>query len=822
MSGDASDGFRVVIAGGGVAGLTLANALEQANVDYVLLERRDEIAPQVGASIGIFPNGARILDQLGAWENVNKLTEVLRVFQNRDGKGNPISKPDRSPQLLDARTGYPPGWGERQNLLRVLHETLKDPSKLHVNKNIVDIQQDADGVQVRCADGTSYSGHLLVGADGVFSKTRSKIWELAEPTQPKLVEADRKCMIAEYNCLFGICHGVDHPAIKAGDANTSYSPGRCALTIASEGGKVYWFAQERLPRTYHLDDIPRYTQADADDFVKRHSDIVLIGGEHPLTLPDLWEKTVTARLVAVEEAKFRLWHWGRIVCAGDSIHKSTPNLGVGGNAAIESVASLANGIKQLADLTRDRQRPLPSLEQVETMLVAYQKERENRANAVVDASGFLARAQNMHGLNRWFVTFLLPHFSEFVPDLMINTIIGAVKLDYLPLPMASLTSTTPFNPTQGDGMRESRLKRAVLALSLLGICVAAFIIMNVEPALEWAAALRDGGVLKLPDSNVEIPVIRSFYGLKGFDDFVALVNTFFFSALYDIDAGARQQVISFLTDGMVLLTIWYFEAARRANMLTILEWPALFALLGQLFGIGLIAPIWCFLHYVISPIEKYAALDQRLTNTRTSFASLPAVALFYLFPVYAMLVWPDFTFRQSILFVWQLYPIWMALGKKVFSALLFKDTMDQDKLHNLRKDIPVMKYYLRVAGIASAGVWWWTLASFGFQAMIPSGLPQSAPDLFAFADQFLRWDWAGGFGSSLVWLAYLFWDLSAAGMLREGWFKVVGLGLVSAVLLGPGATMALGWLFREDILATRRHKAALTPESVGRLHGKSI
>lgn len=75
----------------------------------------------------------------------------------------------------------------------MLHETLKDPSKLHVNKNIIDIQQDADGVQVRCADGTAYSGHLLVGADGVFSKTRSKIWELAEPTQPKLVEEDRKC-----------------------------------------------------------------------------------------------------------------------------------------------------------------------------------------------------------------------------------------------------------------------------------------------------------------------------------------------------------------------------------------------------------------------------------------------------------------------------------------------------------------------------------------------------------------------------------------------------------------------------------------------------
>lgn len=56
--------FRVIIGGGGIAGLTLANALEKAKVDYLLLEGRDTISPQVGASIGIHPNGSRIFDQL--------------------------------------------------------------------------------------------------------------------------------------------------------------------------------------------------------------------------------------------------------------------------------------------------------------------------------------------------------------------------------------------------------------------------------------------------------------------------------------------------------------------------------------------------------------------------------------------------------------------------------------------------------------------------------------------------------------------------------------------------------------------------------------
>lgn len=63
-------GFKVIIVGGSVAGLSVANMLEQFNIDYVLLEAYPDIAPQVGASIGILPSGFRILDQLGCFEPI--------------------------------------------------------------------------------------------------------------------------------------------------------------------------------------------------------------------------------------------------------------------------------------------------------------------------------------------------------------------------------------------------------------------------------------------------------------------------------------------------------------------------------------------------------------------------------------------------------------------------------------------------------------------------------------------------------------------------------------------------------------------------------
>lgn len=71
-----------------MAGLTLAHALYHSDIDFVVLEAHEEIAPQVGASIVIFPNGARILDQLGVFDHINALVEPLQMALTwtREGK----------------------------------------------------------------------------------------------------------------------------------------------------------------------------------------------------------------------------------------------------------------------------------------------------------------------------------------------------------------------------------------------------------------------------------------------------------------------------------------------------------------------------------------------------------------------------------------------------------------------------------------------------------------------------------------------------------------------------------------------------------------
>lgn len=94
--------LRVIVVGGGVAGLTLAHCLEQHGIDFVLLEKRAEIAPDIGASIAVLPNGARILDQLGLFDRVRDLVQPLSYGATYTAEGRCLGSWDM-PLLIRKR-----------------------------------------------------------------------------------------------------------------------------------------------------------------------------------------------------------------------------------------------------------------------------------------------------------------------------------------------------------------------------------------------------------------------------------------------------------------------------------------------------------------------------------------------------------------------------------------------------------------------------------------------------------------------------------------------------------------------------------------------
>lgn len=176
--------FRVIIVGGGPTGLVLAHALYKAGLDYTLLERSPNIPdPETdsgtGTSFLIWPNSARILDQLGLLRQAQKLSCPIRTRQTRlaDGTSH-ASKDDAFARARDDH-GRPCMLIDRAALLRLLWESLPGrEARVHAGKEVVYVETHGRGVRVTCADGSVEEGSVVVGCDGVRGVVRRAVCEL--------------------------------------------------------------------------------------------------------------------------------------------------------------------------------------------------------------------------------------------------------------------------------------------------------------------------------------------------------------------------------------------------------------------------------------------------------------------------------------------------------------------------------------------------------------------------------------------------------------------------------------------------------------------
>lgn len=85
-------GFKVIIAGGGLSGLGLAHCFDKAGIDFVVLERSDLLVPKGGASLALWPNNVRILDQLGLLEEAEKIDVNIKFKHNVRKDGSVLQK----------------------------------------------------------------------------------------------------------------------------------------------------------------------------------------------------------------------------------------------------------------------------------------------------------------------------------------------------------------------------------------------------------------------------------------------------------------------------------------------------------------------------------------------------------------------------------------------------------------------------------------------------------------------------------------------------------------------------------------------------------
>ncbi|KAL4864587.1 hypothetical protein BDV12DRAFT_201015 [Aspergillus spectabilis] len=452
-----SSNFRVIIVGGSIAGLTLSHCLNAAGIDNIVLEKHSEIASQVGASIGVLPNGARILDQLGLFDRIEKLIEPLATAH--------IAYPDGFtftsdyPVLVKERFGRPMAFLSRQELIQVLYSSFEDASHIHVNQRVARVQQGKDRIRVVTEVGTTYEGDLVVGADGVHSKVRAEMWSFSNsPELGRVALREHKGLTVEYSCIFGISSAVT--GLEVGEQVACFHDGFTIMTYQGLGGRVYWFVVEKLDRKYTYPHLPRFSQQDAINGCERLGGVWLRNTVH---FRDVWANRETFAMTALEECVLRPWHSGRIVCIGDSIHKMTPNLGQGANLAIEDAAELANF---LHDMTARESSTKPSSQEIEHLLQSFQHKHLSRATYVCRMSAIMCRLHTRDGLFYSLLgRYVAPYFTTLPAEFISAVVDNAVVLNYLPLPQREASGWLLIQRTKVVG----------LTLTLVAACALLFI-----------------------------------------------------------------------------------------------------------------------------------------------------------------------------------------------------------------------------------------------------------------------------------------------------------------------------------------------------------
>lgn len=351
---------EVTILGAGVAGLTAALALAQKGFAVTVLEQADAIR-EVGAGLQISPNAAVVLQALGLGAALDAAQGRAMAVRLCDGiTGEPVLSMDLA--RLRPTQGY--HFLHRADLIAMLETAVRAAGvQIRLLQRIETVDLTGPRPRLVTAQGAEVEADLLIGADGLHSKTRVALNGAAPPFFTHQVA---------WRAVLPERPGAEQVA------EVHMGPGRHLVSYPLRGGKLRNIVavEERsawVEESWSLRDDPMEMRLAFEGFsprvrgwLEQVQDVYLWGlFRHPVA--QIWQRILPKGAVAI---------------LGDAAHPTLPFLAQGAAMGIEDAFTLAAHLAKF---------PLAEA------LPRWQAARAPRCARIVAAANGNARAYHLAG-----------------------------------------------------------------------------------------------------------------------------------------------------------------------------------------------------------------------------------------------------------------------------------------------------------------------------------------------------------------------------------------------------------------------------------------
>lgn len=339
--------MRILIVGGGIAGLTMARALEKKGFSPDLIERKAD-APQGGTGLYLPGNAARALQDLGLLESIAAIAMPITTQRILDSRGKPLSVT----QTADVWSACGPCLAlPRAALHTALRDSLRD-TDLRFGTSITWIEQLDRKSLATFSDGTTAEYDLVIGADGINSVVRQSLFPHVRPSYTGNV-----C----WRFITRDIVGIDDWTVMLGD-------GMSLLAIPINADRLYVYADMAVSE--------QAAQRNLTDLPPR----LLTAFSSPLS-PLITHMPTDAQVhfSRIEQVVMDDWVKGQVVLIGDAAHASSPSMAEGAAMAMEDALVLAETLNATADISDAlagyMRRRKPRVDWVQKQCVARDKMR---------------------------------------------------------------------------------------------------------------------------------------------------------------------------------------------------------------------------------------------------------------------------------------------------------------------------------------------------------------------------------------------------------------------------------------------------------------